>query len=103
MAAAPGTRVPSFRPSVVPSQQNQRPERVEHENRFAAEHHGAGGRLTHTFGTALGRQAPQATHQRDGCAEAGALDQAEPDVLEPVEELEAFEKLLAREVEKIDG
>ena len=51
---------------------------------------------------ALRVEAAQAAHQRHGGAEARALHQAEPDVLEPVEQLEPLEELRRREVQQVD-
>src|SRR6476661_8790610 len=84
--------LPPFRPSALPpSQQNQRPERVEHQDRLTAQDYRAGGGLADPLRPALGVQAPHAPHERDGRAEAGALEQPEPDVLEPIEHLQALE------------
>src|SRR6185503_3574142 len=60
------------------SQQHQRPEGVQHQDRLAAQDHGAGGGLPHALGPAFGGQTPQAAHQRHGEAKAAALHQAEP-------------------------
>src|SRR3954451_15178552 len=70
-------------PSSRSSQQDQRPEGIQHENGLAAEHHRAGRAFADALGAALRVQPAQTTHERHGGAEAGALDQAEPDVLEP--------------------
>src|SRR5436309_412528 len=71
---------PSF-PSFPSSQQHQRPEGVQHQDRLAAEHDGAGGGLPHALGAAFRVEAAQASHEGHRAAEAGALQQAEPDVL----------------------
>src|SRR5262245_28110793 len=89
-------------PPSPPSQEHQHPERDQHQDRLAAEHHGAGGGLTHALGAARGVEAAEAAHQGHRRAEAGALDQAEPDVLEPVELLEALEELGGREIQQVD-
>src|SRR4051794_19357848 len=67
------------------SQKHQGPERIQHQNRLAAQHHRPRGRLADPFGAALSRQTAQAAHQRHCPAEARALDQTKPNVLEPVE------------------
>src|SRR5262249_28060493 len=96
--------LPPYRPSAFPpSQQHQRPERVEHQDRLTAQHHRAGGGLADPLRPALGVEAPQTPHEGDGGAEAGALEQPEPDILEAVEQLEALEKLGRREVEQVHG
>src|SRR4051812_22691977 len=84
------------------SQQHQRPERIQHQDRLAAEHHGPRGGLPDPLRPALGVEAAETAHQGDGAAEAGALDQAEPDILELVEELEPLEELGRRKVEQVD-
>src|SRR5690242_3456027 len=89
-----GRVVPLVRPSVAPSsQQYQRPERVQDQDRLAAEHDRAGSGLPDALRAALGIQPAQAAHERHRGAEARALHQPEPDVLEPVEQLEALEEL----------
>src|SRR6476646_3652838 len=85
-----------------PSQQHQRPERVQHQDRFAAQHDGPGGGQAHALRAALRIEAARAAHEGDGGAEAGAFHQAEPDVLELVEQLEALEELGGREIQQVD-
>src|SRR3954451_15391013 len=77
---------PTERPPRTPSsQQHQRPECVQDQNRLAAQDDGPRGGFSHALRAALRVEAAQAAHQRDRRAEAGALDEPEPDVLEAVE------------------
>src|SRR5690606_16154735 len=85
------------------SQQHQRPEGVEHQDRLAADHHRAGGVAAHPFGAPAGGEAHQAAGQGHGDAEARRLEQAEPDVLEAVEEAQPLHELEGGEVEQVDG
>src|ERR1700741_4914212 len=99
---ARATERPEPAPPPPSSQQDQRPEGVQHQDRLATEHHRPRRALAHALRAALGIEPAEATHECHGRAEAGALDQAEPDVLEPVELLEALEELGSREVEQVD-
>ena len=55
------------------------------------------------LGAARGGEPLQAAHERHGGAEAGALHQAEPDVLELVEQLQPLDELGAGEIEQVDA
>src|SRR5687767_1604343 len=76
------------------SEEDEGPEGVQHQNRFAAEHHRAGRGRADTLGSALRVESLVAAHECYGAAEARALHEPEPDVLELVELAQALPEVL---------
>src|SRR6185503_4223274 len=84
------------------SQKHQRPERVQHQDRLAAQDDRAGRVAADTLCPAAGGKAHDATGKGDGDAEARRFHQTEPDVLPLIEEPEALDEFESGEVEQID-
>src|SRR5262245_42074498 len=85
------------------SQEHQRPERVQHQNRLATQDDRARRVPADTLCPAPGGEPHETTGEGDGDAEARRLYQTEPDVFPAIEEPKALHEFERGEVEQIDG